>query len=132
MTREQLLQKSLEIAEAHHEDPFTLAADAEILAFVLDHSDIIIPEDAVFFGTFSGAGTAWRITRHRLDPIEASFYTEETRAGSNARAYTGEPDFGHTAPGWDDLMQLGFAGIQEGSQPFCLRMAGKAQMLNSA
>ena len=38
---------------------------------------------------------------------------ERNRALAEARACTGDPDFGHTCPGWDEVLSLGLTGLLE-------------------
>ena len=112
MTNEELLSRAREIAASGNPANVT-KTDAEMIAFLLDNCMFTVPEDAVFFGKVSCADADRKIQGERTARFSKEVYSDELRAGSAARAYTGATDFGHTAPLWDDVFRLGLCGLRE-------------------
>lgn len=106
-----LLENAIRIADADSSEDVT-AADAQIIAFLLENCEFTFPQSAVFFGNCSCGEITRHITWRRQSRICAGALTEENRKAVSARAYSGDPDFGHTAPLWDDILKLGLPGLR--------------------
>ena len=112
MDAEMLLANARALNAAGDPENVTLT-DARIIAFLLDNCEITVPEDAVFFVRVNCDGIAGKILRARMAPVSEALRDDAVRAGAAARAFTGGPDFGHTAPLWGDILRLGLPGLLE-------------------
>ncbi|MBR5311871.1 MAG: DUF3029 family protein [Clostridia bacterium] len=106
-----LLEHAVRIADADTSGDVT-AADARIIAFLLENCEFSFPQSAVFFGDCSCETVTRQITWRRQRRFCTDIFTEENRKAVSAGAYSGDPDFGHTAPLWDDILKLGLPGLR--------------------
>lgn len=106
-----LLEHAVRMADECTADDVT-AIDAEIIAFLLENCEFSFPASAVFFGNCNCETVTRQITWRRQGKICTDAFTEENRKAVSARAYSGDPDFGHTAPLWDDILILGLPGLR--------------------
>ena len=117
MTYEALYETALQMDQENTADN-VLLSDAKILAFILDNCDIAVPAKNEFFvrpltGDYEGRIMRrfwlcrWHVVWKDLiaDPIK--------QAGPKNFAFTGAPDFGHTAPGWKNIFRLGLGGLRQ-------------------
>ena len=107
-----LLENAVRIADASAEGDVTVT-DAEIIAFLLENCEFTFPETAKFFGVCNCETITRQITWRRQGELCRDALTEENRLAAAARAYSGDPDFGHTAPLWDDILKLGLPGMRQ-------------------
>ncbi len=117
MHYEELLEKALQMNfEAENKETVT-ATDYAIVEFLLDHCEIIVPEESEFFiRTNVGDGpdrVQRRVRTERLKVIREEFYTDSYRWAEKSYAYSANDDFGHTAPVWENIMKLGLSGLKE-------------------
>lgn len=91
--------------------------DAAILRMLLEEAEVVIPEDAVFAGSFAHMEVMKTVMEERAAALETDFLLNPVAAAHmvayECRAYSGMSDFGHTAPAWDVLYRLGFCGVCE-------------------
>ena len=87
-------------------------ADIDIIKTLLKNCEITFNDNSVFFGDCNCENTTRQIMRNRLRKHSAGVLTEENRKAISSLAYTGDPDFGHTAPLWDDIISLGLPGLR--------------------
>ena len=106
-----LLENAVRMADADTAEDVT-AVDAQIIAYLLENCEFTFPESAVFFGNCNCETITRQITWRRQSRICGDAFTEENRNAVSARAYSGDPDFGHTAPLWDDILTLGLPGLR--------------------
>ena len=116
MNYEALYEKALEMDQGNAADN-VLLNDSKIIAFLLDNCDIAVCENSEFFvrpltGDYEGRilRRFWlRRTKELVDnpgdPIR--------KIGMDHYAFTGQMDFGHTAPGWKNIFKYGLGGLRE-------------------
>ena len=97
MDTEALRARAEALDEAGNRENVTLN-DARIIAFLLDSCEITVPEDAVFFVNVNCDGILSRIVSGRVSAYAKTRWGGARQAGAETRAFTGAPDFGHTAP----------------------------------
>lgn len=116
MTYEMLLEEAIRIDREAENKQNVFMTNCRIVAFLLDNCDIIVPENAVFFVRTNVGRDNKRVLRYlksaRYTPIRGEFITDVHRAGSQNYAFAASDDFGHTAPSWDRIMQLGIDGMR--------------------
>lgn len=117
MTYEMLLEKAMEMESHRNPGDNVTKTDYEIVAFLLDNCEIIVPEASKFFVGTNVGKDGKRIHRvmkvERYKPIRPQVYTDEWRAGHHNYAFAGGDDFGHTAPVWESIMKLGLGGLKK-------------------
>ena len=89
------------------------AEDCEALMEALGSCELfLLPENRFFVGVrVPSAKEDLYVTRKRaFKPLVG---TDAHRRGSDARAYTGHFDFGHTTAEWDSVISLGIWGLRE-------------------
>ena len=101
MTYEMLLENALRIdAEAENQENVFLT-DAKIIAFLLDHCEITVPEESTYF-VKTNVEQDERILRHlitkRVRKHIVPTTPQELRDARSHFAIYGSCDFGHTAP----------------------------------
>jgi len=112
METKMLLEEAVRLADTYPADDVT-EADAHIIAFLLENCEFSFPEWARFFGVCNCENITRQITWRRQRTVCSDAFTEENRRAAAARAYSGDPDFGHTAPLWDDILTLGIPGLRQ-------------------
>ena len=109
MTREQLEEyayKHIETGECN-----VLKADCDTIEFLLDHCEITISDER-FFGKVNCEGIQDLVWWKRAEKYGQKVIDEGLLAGSEALAYTGCYDFGHTTAEWKSVITLGIAGLK--------------------
>ena len=113
--RERLLQSATEADAAACGS--VISKDAVLIETVLKNAAVEIPEEAIFSGRMLHLNVMKEILAARVESVGAVLREEERLkphfAAQEIRAYTGVYDFGHTAPGWENLYRLGLSGILE-------------------
>ncbi len=118
MEYELLYQKALELDAQNTKDNVFLV-NAQIIEYMLDNCNIIVPEEAEFFITADVGRDHQRILRRlmiaRRNAVreKEGFITDTHRAGVFNYAFFASEDFGHTAPVWEDIMALGIGGMKK-------------------
>ena len=118
MEYELLYQKALAL-DAQNTKDNVFAVNCRIIAFLLDNCEIIVPEASEFFITTNVGRDGQRILRRlmiaRRNAIreKEGFITDTHRAGVFNYAFFASEDFGHTAPVWPQIMQLGIGGLKQ-------------------
>jgi len=116
MSYDSLLKKAFKIDETNTRDN-VLLTDAKIITLLLDECQIEIPSDAVFFVRTDVAWESDRLMRHilfgRQRRLEDRTRTQQDRIAKESYAYSGNFDYGHTAPGWENIFRLGLEGLRQ-------------------
>lgn len=115
MKYEDLYEIALQMDKENTADN-VLLNDARILAFILDNCDIAVSEKSEFFVRPLTGDYENRIMRRfwirRLQELRKNTADDPVRtAGKDSFAFTGAPDFGHTAPGWKNIFRYGLGGL---------------------
>ncbi len=100
--------------EEKNSSPVILMAKLE--AFILKNSKISINPYEYFAGSLGTqiAPERIRYERHRENMKDLSPHTRKIYLdGCSTLSFTAGPDYGHTAPYWDDILKLGFCGLLE-------------------
>lgn len=117
MTYEMLLEEALRIEQGRAKGENVLLTNARIGAFLMDNCEITVPEKSEFFVRVNVGVHGTRVLRkvmvERKKALQPDFITDTYRAGVRNYAYFGAEDFGHTAPGWENIMKLGFPGMKK-------------------
>lgn len=89
--------------------------DADIICMLLDSTDPYYEEYEEICGRFPHENFMLRMTWRRIGMRDGEYYhapqIERHQSGCDTLTYDGWCDYGHTSPGWDDLLSLGFVGI---------------------
>ena len=89
--------------------------DADIICMLLDTTDPYYEEYEEICGRFPHENMMLRMTWRRQGIMNSRFMGDpdivKHQSGCDTLTYDGWCDFGHTSPGWDDLLYLGFTGI---------------------
>ena len=92
-----------------------VANDADIICMLLDTTDPYFEEYEEICGRFPHENMMLRMTWRRQGIMNSRFMGDpdivKHQSGCDTLTYDGWCDFGHTSPGWDDLLSLGFTGI---------------------
>lgn len=116
MTYEMLLENALRLdAEAENNENIFLT-DAKIIAFLLDHCEITVPEESTYFVKTNVAEND-RVLRHlitkRVRVHVLPKVPQSLKDGRSHFAFYGSCDFGHTAPVWSNIIRLGLGGLKQ-------------------
>jgi len=116
MTYKELYERAMQMDQENISDN-VLLNDSRIIAFILDNCDIIVPEQSEFFVCPLTGSYEERIMRRfwirRQKEICSGVEDPVKIAGAKNFAFTGAPDFGHTAPGWKNVFKYGLGGLKE-------------------
>ena len=89
--------------------------DADIIKMLLDETEPYFEDYEEICGRFPFENLMLRMTWRRQGIMNARFMRDPAilkhQNGVDCLAYDGWCDYGHTSPGWDDLLSLGFPGI---------------------
>ncbi|MBQ7566535.1 MAG: hypothetical protein IJT18_05385 [Oscillospiraceae bacterium] len=118
MDRELLLENILRI-DAENTAENVLLTDAKIIAFLLDHCEITVPQEASFFVRVNCERLKDEVDKARRKRLLDEATTEQLRLTNRRRAYRGNRDFGHTAPDWDAVTALGIPGLKRRATEQC-------------
>ena len=115
MTYDELLQRALAM-DAQRPEKTVLLSTARIVSFLLDNCEFSIPETSHFFVETNLKSFENRVMRKvldaRTDPLP-KYRTEANKQAIESCAYYGSQDFGHTAPDWETIFQLGLEGLKQ-------------------
>lgn len=123
MNRESLTKYLREYAYTSERD--VLSADCAILVYLLDNCDIRVVEEKFFIRT--------NCERMQISVIEGRRARYHSLAepylieGSDACAYSGVADFGHTTTEWDSVISLGIAGLRDRIDAYLEKHRGDAK-----
>lgn len=109
-------EKLIKFAERYIDignEPDCVKNDAEIVSYLLENCEIIIPENNNFFVDVNCEGVAWHVTYNRADKFHKEVEDNGLKAGEKALAHTGNWDYSHTTTDWQDLINIGFSGVIE-------------------
>lgn len=89
--------------------------DADIIVMLLEHADPYFEDYEEVCGRFPYENMMLRMTWRRQGLMNERFMRDPAilkhQNGCDTLTYDGWCDYGHTSPGWDDLLSLGFVGI---------------------
>jgi formate C-acetyltransferase len=89
--------------------------DADIISMLLDLTDPFYEDYEEVCGRFPHEHMMLRMTWRRMGLRDGEFNRApriaKHQSGCDTLTYDGWCDYGHTSPGWDDLLSLGFVGI---------------------
>ena len=114
MTYEMLLQQAMAM-DAAREEKNVMLSNARITAFLLDHSQLTLPETSFFFPETNLKMFDGRILRKVLDrrtELLPPYRTEANQQAIESCAYYGSQDLSHTAPDWETIFRLGLGGLK--------------------
>ena len=107
-------EKAIEMIDTRGEKSH-VANDADIICMLLDTTDPYFEEYEEICGRFPHENMMLRMTWRRQGIMNSRFMGDpdivKHQSGCDTLTYDGWCDFGHTSPGWDDLLSLGFTGI---------------------
>ena len=112
MSREELLnwvERHVEIGE----NVDVLKNDCDIVEFLLDNCTINIPSRNRYFVEVNCSGITSQVERNRRKRFSSLVEDAGLSYGSEALAYTGACDFGHTTAEWESVISLGIYGLRE-------------------
>lgn len=89
--------------------------DADIICMLLELTDPYYEDYEEICGRFPHENMMLRMTWRRIGIRNSIYHRHEKilkhQNGCDTLTYDGWCDYGHTSPGWDDLLSLGFVGI---------------------
>ena len=89
--------------------------DADIICMILEHAEPFYEDYEAVCGRFPHENMMLRMTWRRQGLMGERFMKDPAilkhQNGCDTLTYDGWCDYGHTSPGWDDLLSLGFTGI---------------------
>lgn len=89
--------------------------DADIICMILEYAEPFYEDYEAVCGRFPHENMMLRMTWRRQGLLNERFMRDplilKHQNGCDTLAYDGWCDYGHTSPGWDDLLSLGFTGI---------------------
>ncbi len=101
-------------AHAMAEDaPDVLELDSQNLIWLLDHSEIGVPEENRFFVTTDADDLEWEAIRIRARVFDPQVKAKGLHLGNKNKAYTGAMDFSHTTPEWERVLGRGILGLKQ-------------------
>lgn len=99
--------------------------DADIICMILDSTDPFYEDHEKICGRFPHENMMLRMTWRRIGLRDGEFHRApkitKHQNGCDTLAYDGWCDYGHTSPGWDDLLSFGFVGILARLEERCAR-----------
>lgn len=110
MNREALLDFALERADIGN-DTDVLRADTEIREFLLNNCDITVNKENYFFVRVNCEDIMDQVVNTRLQPFHEAIKDGEGKSHFKTRTVSGLQDFSHTAPLWEDIVDLGISGL---------------------
>ena len=110
MNREALWDFALSRADIGN-DKDVLRADTEIREFLLNNCDITVSLENHFFVRVNCEGIMDKVVNARLEPFHKSIREGVGKEHYKTRALSGLHDFSHTAPLWEDILDLGICGL---------------------
>lgn len=117
MTYEMMLEKAIAIDSAAQNQDNVLLTDARVIAYLLENCEIIVPAESTFFVRTNLGEKNDRILRRlmlaRMERLGPDFMGQQNQVCRLSYAYRGDVDFGHTAPNWGHIIQLGLGGLKE-------------------
>lgn len=112
MDRENLANNILRNVVPEHSDT-VFEADCKNIAFLLDNCEIYVPQNNRFFIQTNAGGLQGDLYYKRANYLTEKIETPQIKDGISTRAYTGNFDFSHTCPYWEDILELGIFGLRE-------------------
>lgn len=94
------------------EDIDVLRNDCEIIKFMLDNSEIQVPEQNRFFVKVNCAGISSIVIKKRTRILAGLVDSVGLRDGVDSLAYTGSYDYSHTTTEWETVIKLGIYGLR--------------------
>ena len=86
--------------------------DCQNIIFLLENCDIIIPSNNRFFVETNATGLGCDVYFHRINSLSSTVITPDIQNGIDTYTYTGQFDFSHTCPYWNDILDLGIYGLR--------------------
>ena len=107
-------QKEIFAWDAAHSEMNVVTRDSMIIEKILNERPITPCPEERFFCDSEGWQITWRLSDARLRtrvPDRRKLIGEELDTGAKRRAYSGDPDIGHTAPDFENVLGLGLPGL---------------------
>ncbi len=112
MNREELLNFALSRVCIGN-DSDVLRADTEIREFLLENCDINISSENCFFVRVNCEGIMQAVVNARAKAFDETIKNGVAKDSYETRSAFGDKDFSHTAPLWEDIIELGIVGLFE-------------------
>jgi len=104
--------------------------DIDIFVYLLDHMVARIQEGNRFFVDTNSEGISAAIIVERKRVIMNRWLDNTgTRDAVSASVFYGGMDFGHTCPGWQDILDLGIVGLRERAVRYGKRANNSAEQM---
>ncbi len=101
--------------------------DCEALVELLDTAELFLfPENRFFVGVRVSSAKQ-ELYAQRKRTCRQELETDALKQGSDARAYTGRFDFGHTTAEWESVISLGIWGLRERISEYAARCEENAE-----
>ncbi len=92
---------------------------SQIFECILENAQISICYDDLFVDQINHCGIMQEIRESwKKNAFKKAFFPEPTIRAADCFAYTADEDFGHVAPDWEAILQLGIPGILERLEKF--------------
>ena len=107
-------KKAIEMIDSRGEKS-QVKNDADIIEMILEYAQPYYEEYEEVCGRFPHGNMMLRMTWRRQGILNSRFMKDpdivKHQNGCDTLTYDGWCDYGHTSPGWDDLLRFGFTGI---------------------
>jgi len=117
MTYEKLLEHAQQMERELDDGKNVLSRDSKIIEFLFDNCEITIPEESKYFVRVNTGYHGGRIMRDLMSTRRRNYppkpVDDTHRVGLRNCAFSGNSDFGHTAPVWDHIFALGIDGMKK-------------------
>ncbi len=120
--------EELALGDAQSADAFDCSV--EILCYKLENIEITVPADRKFFPFVDYYPILEWVRKNRERSCWAELEEGWFANTMEARTFTGFCDFGHTNPGWENIMELGIAGLLERAREYARRAEGDEKKTN--
>jgi len=109
-------EELLEYAQNYYDikdDIDVLSSDCNILEYMFDNCEIIVPDDNRFFVNTNFGRMQNLCIQKRANKFKETIAEVGLSDGEEALAYTGIYDFGHTTTEWETVIELGIYGLRQ-------------------
>lgn len=111
-TNREVMAEYIRMHAAVGDAPDVLELDSQNLVYLLDHSEIGVPEQNRFFVTTDADNLEWEAIRIREAVFQEEVVRRGLHLGGKNKAYTGAMDFSHTTPEWERVLAKGIVGLR--------------------
>lgn len=118
MTRDELMEYAREVSNGFLMDD-VLDADVRIMEKIFQESEIIFTPGNRFFADTNLAYFMHKVIINRKIPVIKQYLDENgKRDGAKSSLFSGGMDFGHTCPGWEEILSLGIFGLRKRAEAY--------------